>query len=341
MKKNIKPLIKKSVVAQDNRFIYAKYNFDANELKIFLWMVAKINPEKDERFEPSRIPVSEIFQIYNHKFDNNHTYVKKLIEKMIHKTYIEDLRILDKKTTKEVNVIRAFTFFKRLTYQIGDGFIEYEFNEKLIPYFLNLKQRFTQIKYQAIWNMNSVYGMRIYNILMCEINQNKKRFKMNLAVLQNILSIDNSLKTWQNFRKKVIDPAIRNINKNEDSLISISKLRTSKTGKKITEIEFIFDYKKSEYLKQKEDEKKRNYNVRLAGELDKLLGCKIFIDKRGEYIIENYNLDKDNNIYAFCKNNTQETLKFLIKDLNDIKALKKGMTNAENHFYLNRFIREK
>ncbi|TLD79332.1 RepB family plasmid replication initiator protein, partial [Helicobacter trogontum] len=41
-KKRSAKRVKKMVVTQDNKFVYAKYNMSANEMKFFMWIVGQI-----------------------------------------------------------------------------------------------------------------------------------------------------------------------------------------------------------------------------------------------------------------------------------------------------------
>ena len=73
-KKVIKQRTKKAIVTQDNRFIYAKYNMNANEMKFFMWIIAQINSQKEGLFKMCEIPLREIFQIWEWREDSRLEY---------------------------------------------------------------------------------------------------------------------------------------------------------------------------------------------------------------------------------------------------------------------------
>ncbi|EPM2774095.1 replication initiation protein, partial [Campylobacter jejuni] len=81
-KKTNKKKIQKAVVTQNNRFVYAKYDMNTNELKMFMWIVAQINSQKDTLFQVCEIPLSQIFEVLNHKSAENYTYIINLIDSM-------------------------------------------------------------------------------------------------------------------------------------------------------------------------------------------------------------------------------------------------------------------
>ncbi|MGI0439023.1 RepB family plasmid replication initiator protein [Helicobacter himalayensis] len=60
-KKSIKRKAQKAIVTQDNRFIYAKYDMNANEMKFFMWIVAQLNSQKEQLFQVCEIPFKRDF----------------------------------------------------------------------------------------------------------------------------------------------------------------------------------------------------------------------------------------------------------------------------------------
>ena len=63
-KKFKRPSVKKSqkyLITQDNRLIYAKYgDITANEIKVFYYIVSKVNSINDKGFEVCEIPINEV-----------------------------------------------------------------------------------------------------------------------------------------------------------------------------------------------------------------------------------------------------------------------------------------
>ena len=79
-------------------------------------------------------------------------------------------------------------------------------------------------------------------MLVCELKQNRQSLKINLAVLQNILKVPKTLQEYKHFNQKVLIQAQKDIN--AKSNIVLLEIKTFKTGRKITDLEFVFDYKK-------------------------------------------------------------------------------------------------
>ena len=333
-KKTIKQKTKKAVVTQNNRFIYAKYDMNANELKFFMWIVAQINSQKDQLFQVCEIPLSEILQVFNHQSDENYTYVKNLIDSMVKKAYIEDFRLLDEATMKEVDIHIAMPIFQFIKYKKGEAHIEYRLNDSLMQYLIDQKRDFTQLKFSDIQQMKSAYSIRIYNMLICELKQNRQSLKINLSVLQNILEVPKIFQEYKHFNQKILTQAKKDIN--TKSNIVLLDIKTFKTGRKITDLEFIFDYKSNDTRIQRDEDKHRSFIKRLIEIVESYLGKSIHDSRYGDMIIISYDYQEDTKkLYVTAERKSDKKLfKYLTKDFKDIAALQKAKEKAEELFYL-------
>lgn len=337
-KKSVKKRASKAIVTQDNRFIYAKYDMNANEMKFFMWIVAQLNSQREQLFQFCEIPLSEIFEIFeNQPNSHNYTYIRNLCDSMLKKTYIEDFKLLDETTMKEVSVYQGYTLFKSIRYQEGQGFITYQLNDSLAEYLLDLKRDFTQLKFSDIQQMKSAYSIRIYNMLICELKQNRQSLKMSLAVLQNILEVPKSLLDWQGFQRRVLDQAKKDIN-GKSNLVLLD-IKTFKTGRKITELEFVFDYKNNNKRIERDNDKKKSYNLALTKHLSEFVGKRMVFEKYPEFgklvfdgwLWEN---DEQKRVVALMRiEKSDKPIKFLVKDFKSIQELKKAINKADELFY--------
>ncbi|ECP7176102.1 replication initiation protein [Campylobacter jejuni] len=334
MKAN-KTKIQKAIVTQNNRFVYAKYDMNTNELKMFMWIVAQINSQKDSLFQVCEMPLSQIFEVLNHQSDENYTYIKNLIDSMAKKTYIEDFKLLDEKTMKEVEIHRVMPLFQFIEYKKGASSINYRLNNSLMEYLLDQKRDFTQLKFNDIQDMKSAYSIRIYNMLLCELKQNRQSFKINLAVLQNLLEVPKSYYEWFDFNRFVLKQAEKDIN--GKSNLVLLEIKTYKTGRKITEIEFIYDYKNNDKKIMRDKIKKENYFNRLKEILSSYIGKSIYDERYGEMIVVSYDQKEDDKLFIVAERKSDGNLvAFRVKTFKDINSLEKLKDKAEELFYLDK-----
>lgn len=337
-KKTNKKRIQKAVVTQNNRFVYAKYDMNTNELKIFMWIVAQLNSQKDALFQVCEMPLSQIFEVW--QWENgrvDYSYCSKIVESMVRKAYIEDFKLLDEKTMKEINVKRAMPLFKFIEYKEGQGYITYQLNDSLMEYLLDQKRDFTQLKFNDIQQMKSAYSIRIYNMLVCELKQNKQSLKINLAVLQNLLEVPKVyIERWADFNRFVLKQAEKDIN-GKSNLILL-EIKTYKTGRKITDLEFIFDYKNNDKRIAQEKAKQEKFFTRLKEILSSYIGKSIYDERFGEMIITHYEHNEaDNKILIIAQRKSDDKfVAFGVKNFKDIQSLEKLKDKAEELFYLDK-----
>ncbi|WP_043902860.1 replication initiation protein [Helicobacter cetorum] len=270
-----KPKVQKNLIAQDNRLIYSQYDeMTTNELKVFLWSVSKLNPLQDTHFIPCKAPISEILGALDHEnLDANYTYIRKLCDSLSKRAFTDDTISIDPTTNKQVKSFRSMPIFQVLEYTEGQAEITYQLNDYMRPYLLGLKERFTQTPLDCILPMKSYYAIRIYQMLLSEIKQNKNTLKINVAYLQSILSVPKSLLVWDNFNRKVLKQAQKEINKYSN--IVLVEVENHKQGRKIVDITFHFEYKTTDKKLLQEQSKELHYIEKIIKGLNAFVGKNI------------------------------------------------------------------
>ncbi|RTK05079.1 replication initiation protein [Campylobacter jejuni] len=335
--KVVKTKIQKAIVTQNNRFVYAKYDMNTNELKMFMWIVAQINSQQDSLFQVCEMPLSQIMEVWQRKDkEADYNYIRDLCHSMARKAYVEDFKLLDEKTMKEKRIFQAMPLFKFIRYEEGQGYITYQLNDSLMQYLLEQKRDFTQLKFNDIQNMKSAYSIRIYNMLLCELKQNRQSLKINLAVLQNLLEVPKVyIERWSDFNRFVLKQAEKDIN--GKSNLVLLEIKTYKTGRKITEIEFIYDYKNNDKKIMRDKIKKENYFNRLKEILSSYIGKSIYDERYGEMIVVSYDQKEDDKLFIVAERKSDGNLvAFRVKTFKDINSLEKLKDKAEELFYLDK-----
>ncbi|MGL2374512.1 replication initiation protein [Helicobacter pylori] len=266
-KKFKRPSLKKSqkyLVTQDNRLIYAKYgDMTANELKFFYYLISKLNPLNDKDFELHEVPINEILgeTLEHENLDANYTYIQKLCRNLAKRILEDESLVIDPITNKEDELFEVMAIFKRIQYLKKKAVICYQLNDCLKPYLLGLKKNFTQIPLQHILPIKSGYAIRIYQMLLSELKQNRNEVVMNLIYLQDVLCVPKSFYVWKDFKNNVLEPSLKEINAITDI---IADYRPLKERQKIVKLEFQLCYKD---LQRRKDQAKNKEAQRIQAEI--------------------------------------------------------------------------
>lgn len=219
--------MKKNLVVKHNNLIEARYNLNLNEQKIILYAVSKLDREK-ENFNILSVDVREFFNLLG-TTQERYTEIRGIIRELRRKEVIIN--------TDERELITGW--LSSIDYLKDEGKIELEFSEKLTPYLLQLKARFTRYELENILYLKNKHSIRVYELLK-QYEKIGKR-EMKLSDLRKYLGIaEDEYLRFSNFENRVLRTTKEEINAYTDLKIDYEKL---KTGRTITSILYTIDTK--------------------------------------------------------------------------------------------------
>ena len=132
----------------------------------------------------------------------------------------------------------------------SQSIIGIRFSKPILPFISNLSREFTKYALSDIAGINSGYGIRIYELLV-QYRQIGKR-EISVESLRSMLELGKKYPLFADFKKRVIDTAVDQIN--ECSPLSVS-YEQKKTGRKVTHILFSFKEKSKSINQHNEQDK--------------------------------------------------------------------------------------
>jgi len=138
-----------------------------------------------------------------------------------------------------------------IEYTDGDGLVSLRFTRDILPYLSELKQCFTSYKLKNVVCMSSSYGARLYESLMQWKDIGEREISIDW-IRKNFL-LEKKYPQMSDFKKRVLDPAIKDINEHSDLWV---KWQQKKTGAKVTHLKFKFGLKKEQKPKPSKSETK-------------------------------------------------------------------------------------
>lgn len=222
----------KLTVYKSNKVIEAGYKLNINEQRLILLCISKVNSTKpliaSERFEVTAKEFAEKFKINE---DKAYQTLKEAAEQLFDRYVIIDNPDPDMPELKQTKT----RWISSIGYIPDTGKVSVYFAQRMLPYLSELKGNFTFYQLEHIGSMSSIYAIRLYELLMqwkitgtrtIEIDWLKKQFEL-----------DASYDRMFDFKKYVINPAVKDINTHSNYQVSWEH---RKTGRRVTHLTFTF-----------------------------------------------------------------------------------------------------
>ncbi len=222
-------------VYKANEVIEAGYRLSLNEQRVVLACIAQVDSAKalleTERFELSAKDFAMLFSVsdttaYESLRDVAETLFNRYV--VINNPFPSDPKAKYLKTRWISSVI----------YYPEQGIISLRFAQDMLPYLSELKQTFTRYKLEHIGKMSSIYAMRLYELLAQWQSVGKR--EIELGWLKEKFGITDQYSGMSDFKKRVLDPAVKDINEHSNFKVSWSQ---RKTGRRVTHLIFEFSEK--------------------------------------------------------------------------------------------------
>lgn len=218
-------------VRQSNSLINASYRIaSVGEGRLIRALIAQIS-SSDEDFKLYRVSVANFARLFNITGEAAYEQIKKAADELL------DRKIFIENGEGWLNT----RWLSSARYKKNSGHIELRFDVNLKPYLLQLKGYFTQYELENVVSFKSSYAIRLYELLKTEQfkakynGQFKRIFEYSeIRLLMGMNEYEYAF--FKDFRVRVIDPAVREIN--ASSNLAIVQVDYPKTGRKITHIVF-------------------------------------------------------------------------------------------------------
>jgi plasmid replication initiation protein len=282
----------KDLIVKDNKLIRAKYSLSLYQTRFIAHMATRINRD-DTDFFTYTIRLNELLELLNIERRHWKRLDKTLTELIGKIIVIENSDIEIKKTA----LLSYFSIDKKTE------IVEYRFDKSMKPYLLDLSNKFkrgsyTKLSFEKIVGFSSQYSAKLYEVLEMKAKQSEAYrnsamlvFEYDLQDLKELLLGQYNLKTgnieipksysiFGNFKKRVLDPAHRELKEKGEYFF---EYQTLKVGNRVVGIKFTI-HKNGEKIKKDAREKRRQFL--LKGEEKQLVAEQIkrMIARQGDKI---------------------------------------------------------
>ncbi len=230
-----------------NEIIKGKQSMTLQEAKLLRLLITQVVKE-DKDFKTYIVSIKDLANYLNVPDSNLYRDIRNICTMLM-------TRIVKLATDNPKNPWKVIQWLQLAEYD-GQGKVKLMLSNQMAPYVLGLNAWFTKYPIKEVFYMSSFYAIRIYELLNMEkniIQQYEKKevceIIFNINYLRQILDCENKFKQISQFKQKILNIAVKEINKCTNIQIAYECIKTSRT---ITDIKFIVVDSKQNEIKVNE-----------------------------------------------------------------------------------------
>lgn len=228
--------MKKELIVKDNALINASYSLELTEQRIILLAILKARENKTPHNQELIVTAQSYITAFNVHRNTAYKTLKTACDNLFDRRFSYQ-RYSDKGKVEQVKS----RWVQSVVYAESDSYIKIKFADEVLPLITMLEKHFTSYELQQVASLKSIHAIRLYELLIqyrtvgkLEISLSDLRLKLGIA--------DGKYPTMNNFKARVLDVGIQQINEHSDITVKYEQV---KTGRNITGFKFSFKQKPS------------------------------------------------------------------------------------------------
>ena len=229
--------MKKELIVKDNALINASYSLELTEQRIILLAILKARENKTPHNQELIVTAQSYITAFNVHRNTAYKTLKTACDNLFDRRFSYQ-RYSDKGKVEQVKS----RWVQSVVYAESDSYIKIKFADEVLPLITMLEKHFTSYELQQVASLKSIHAIRLYELLIqyrtvgkLEISLSDLRLKLGIA--------DGKYPTMNNFKARVLDVGIQQINEHSDIT---AKYEQVKQGRTITGFKFSFRQKEKQ-----------------------------------------------------------------------------------------------
>lgn len=225
---------KKDLVVKDNALINASYYLSLTEQRLILLAIIQARAEKMTSSNEFKVKVSSYINAYGVADATAYEAIQKATE-TLRTRYFTFERVVDGEPERVVS-----NWVQSIAYAENSSYIKIKFTDAVMPLITQLEKHFTSYQLEQVKDLSSIYAIRLYELMM-QWRSSGQTQQIPIDELRYKLGIEpDQYQKMSNFKDKVLDVAIDQINEHTDIKASYDQ---HKEGRSITGFTFTFKEK--------------------------------------------------------------------------------------------------
>ena len=231
--------MKTELIVKDNALINASYNLDLVEQRLIL--LAIVEARESGKGINANDPLTVHAESYINQFGVHRNTAYQALKDACDDLFARQFSY--QSLSEKGNVINHKSrWVSEVAYIDNEAVVRLIFAPAIVPLITRLEEQFTKYEIQQISNLTSAYAVRLYEILIAWRSTGKTPLITMYDFRQKIGVLETEYKRMYDFKKYVLDIALKQVNEHTDITV---KVEQHKTGRSITGFSFSFKQKKS------------------------------------------------------------------------------------------------
>lgn len=226
--------MKKELIVKDNALINASYSLELTEQRIVLLAILKARENKTPHNQELIVTAQSYITAFNVHRNTAYKTLKLACDNLFTRQFTYQ------RYNSNGNIEQVKTrWVQSVIYAENESYIKIKFTDEILPLVTMLEKHFTSYELQQVASLKSIHAIRLYELLIqyrtvgkIEISLNDLRLKLGIA--------DGKYPTMNNFKARVLDVGIQQINEHTDIT---AKYEQVKQGRTIIGFKFSFKQK--------------------------------------------------------------------------------------------------
>ena len=228
----------RDLVVKDNALINASYNLDLVEQRLIL--LAIVEARGSGRGINANDPLEVHAESYVNQFNVARQTAYQALKDACKDLFARQFSYQEiNKRGKVENVLSRWV--SEIRYIDDEATVKLIFAPAIVPLITRLEEQFTKYELQQISNLSSAYAVRLYELLIAWRSTGQTPVIELAEFRQKIGVLDDEYTRMGNFKDRVLNLAIAQINKHTDIKV---KCEQHKKGRNISGFSFTFKQKK-------------------------------------------------------------------------------------------------
>ncbi len=232
--------MKNDLVVKDNILINASYNLEVTEQRLILLSIIRARETGQGISSDSKLEIHA--SDYSSRFDVTKEAAYSALKNAVNNLF--ERKFSFKETHKESNkeIVVKSRWVSRIAYVDDLAILEVTFAPDVVPLITRLEKHFTSYQLKQVSQLTSKYAIRLYEFLIAWREIGKTPI-ISLSDFRDQLGLEiNEYQKMINFKNRVLEPAIKQINESTDINVEYEQY---KTGRAISGFSFMFKQKKN------------------------------------------------------------------------------------------------